>query len=160
MIHEWNHLKSTIAHRTIFRGNPQRNDTSNPSAPNNRDRSGEHLEQRRANPSQPFLRKFEKTSKIALFAHFCRLILIFKTPYSLPKHPRWPYLLEKGGSSAKSLQTFGLKNMLFSQNWCKGLFWGKIADFLNFKLATFQCSYHLFHVNKVIRDAWGGYMES
>ena len=33
------------AHRTMFRGNPQRNDTSNPSGPNNRDRSGEHLEQ-------------------------------------------------------------------------------------------------------------------
>ena len=103
------------AHRTNFWRNPRWNDTSNPSAPNNRDRSGEHLERIWATSNGPFLRKVEETSKIAILGHFCGPILTFKTPYSLHQHPRWPYLLEKGGRSAERLQTWGLKIWYFFQ---------------------------------------------
>ena len=84
----WN--RKAEAHCTIFQGNPQWNDTSNPSAPDGRERSGQHLERIWATSNEPFLRKVQKTSKIALFGPFCGPILTFKTPYSLPQHPRWP----------------------------------------------------------------------
>ena len=103
----------SIALRVSFWANPRKNDTSNPIAPVNRAQENEHLSAVWANSLIGPLRKVQKTAKIALFGHLRRPILTFRTPYSLPKHPRWPYLLEKGGRSAERLQTLGFKHLIF-----------------------------------------------
>ena len=40
-----NESQMAPAHRTIFQGNPHRNEPSDPSARDDRERSGQHLEQ-------------------------------------------------------------------------------------------------------------------
>ena len=134
----------TTALRVLFRANPLRNWASNPIAPVNRALENEHLSAIWANSLIGLLRKVLKTAKIAPLGHFHRPILTFKTSYSLPKHPRLPYLLKKGYRSAKMLQTFGLKNLLIFPKRLFTAFLEKISDFLNHRFATFQHSYHLF----------------
>ena len=104
---------SPLALRVFLWANPRQNDTSDLIAPVNRARESAHLSAFWANSTDGPLRKVQKTAKIAFFCHFPRPILTFNTPYSLLKHPKWPYLLEKGGRSAERLQTFGLKNLIF-----------------------------------------------
>ena len=142
--------------RVFLRANPRRNDASNLIAPVNRAWENVHLSAFWRWSNFGFSRKVQKTAKIALFGHFCWPILIFKAPYSLPKHPRWPYLLEKCGRSSKRMQNFGFKNFIFFPKMMWGLFLGKISGFLNQNFATFKNSYHIFQVNRVLWDAWGG----
>ena len=109
--------------RVFFRANPCRNGSSEPIAPVNRARENEHLSAVWANSTDGLARKVQKTAKIAFFGHFRGLILAIKTPYSLPKHPRWPYLLDKGGRNAERLKTYGLENIIcFSKNAVRALF--------------------------------------